>query len=254
MAITVNGLQIDDNIKYVVSEINQHRAPTRDVQSQQLSRTAGSKLLSNEWIEKQIDIKGYIFGTTSADFQTNMDTFKQNVALRSVALTIDNRTYTSTLTDLQIDTQFYNNTYVPYQASFLCVNPFAYMTGVTASGIVGTNITTYSGSLTISGSAFNQPTLTIIPTGGLAGNSGIKAVTVTYVPTGETLTVSGTFNYASAVVIDYLNYLVTNSGISTDYSGIFSRWDVGVDAFTITIASGTLGAYNYFFSYQPRYY
>lgn len=254
-AITVNGLNINNNSTYVVSEVNFRSIPKRDIQSVGISRQPGDKLTATEWKNKEITFKGHIFGSSASNLRSLVDTLQQNFAIQSLALAIDSdRTYTATLTDLQIPNQFYNTSYVPYEATFLAIDPFAYAPVTLASGTVVSGTLTYSGTLTISGSVFAQPTLTITPIGALAGNSQIKAMQIVHVPTTETVTVSGVFNYNSAITIDYKNYLVTMSGVTSDYTGIFSRFEPGVLAYTITIASGVRNGYNYKWSYQPRYY
>lgn len=252
---TVNSLNISDNTNYITEEITYRGMPIRDVQSQPVSRASGDKLTATEWKTKEITIKGVVFDTTAALLRTRVDTLQQNFAVQSLALSVDtDRSYTATLTSLDIPNQFFNNTYIRYEAKFLAVDPFAYAIQTTASGSTISGQLTISGILTVSGTVYGQPTLSIYPKGANAGNSGLQGITFTYVPTGETLTVSGIFNYNSAVSIDFKNFLVTNSGVASDYTGIFSRFDPGAINYTITVVSGVRQAYNYVWSYQPRYY
>ena len=141
-----------------------------------------------------------------------------------------------------------------FDAKFLAVDPFAYGNQVTASGTVVSGTLTYSGTVTISGSVWAGPILSIIPKGANVGDSGLKGLMITYVPTGETMTVSGMMSYASPLSVDYFNYLVTNSGVSSDYQGVYSRWNPGTNAYTITTTSGVRQGYNYVWSYAPRFY
>lgn len=251
----VNGLNISDNLNYITQEITFRSMPIRDVQSQPISRASGDKLTATEWKRKEIIIKGVVFDTTAELLRTRVDTMQQNFAVQSLALSIDtDRIYTATLTSLDIPTQFYNNTYVNYEAHFIAVDPFAYGTQITASGTTVSGQLTVSGTLTISGTVYAQPTLSIYPKGANVGNSGLAGIQFTYTPTGETITVSGVFNYNAGVVIDFKNFLVTNSGIASDYTGIFSRFDPGSINYTLTVISGVRQAYNYVWGYQPRYY
>lgn len=253
--ITVNGLNITDNTTYLVEEVAYKQIPKRDVQSAPVSTRPGSKLLATEWSDKNIKIRGRVFGNSYDELVTNVDTLQKNFAVQSLALQIDtNRTYTATLTSLDIPTQFFNNTMVQYSAEFLCIDPFSYGPLLTVSGTTVSGTTTLSGMMTISGTVFAEPVLTINPKGAPAGNSGIKGLTITHVPTGETLTLSGVFNYTSDLVIDYKNFLVTNSGVASDYLGIFSRFEPGSLDFQITVTSGVAQGYNWKFTYQPRYY
>lgn len=215
MGIYANGLQIDNNVSYIVEEVTYKSVPVREVFHQNLSRRPGEKLIGVEWGSKEIEIKGRVFATTVSGLIGNIDILQQNMAVQSLALSIDNgRTYTATLESLDIPTQFYNQTMAQYDAKFLAIDPFAYANQVTASGTVVSGTVTYSGTVTISGSVWAGPILSIIPLGGTTGDSGIKSFKVTHVPTGETMTVSGTMSYAAPIVIDYNNFLVTNSGVS----------------------------------------
>jgi hypothetical protein len=254
-AINVNGLNINDNISFVVEEVHFRHIPTRQVFNDPISRRPGSKLTGVEWGTKEIEIKGYVFSPTVSGLRGKIDTMQQNFSVQSLALSIDtDRTYTATLTELEIPTQFYNNSYVNFDARFLAVDPFAYGSQITASGTVASGTALFSSNITISGTVFAGPTLTINPRGASVGDSGIKGMKFTYVPTGETVTISGVFNYTSPVTVDFNNYLVTNSGVSTDYSGIFPKFEPGVSSYSITVNSGVANSYNYTWSYQPRYY
>ena len=253
--VSVNGLNISDNVSYITEEVTFRSMPTRNIETQDISRMPGLKILNSEWTSKEIEIKGYVFGTSASGLRGLVDNLQQNFAVKSLALMVDSdRTYTATMETLEIPNQFYNNTYVPYTAKFLAADPFAYASQITASGTVISGTLTYSGTITISGTVFASPLLYLYPTGAPAGDSGIKQLQVGYTPKGETVTISGTINYTSAVSIDYGNFQVTNSGIASDFTGIFSRWEPGVTNFTITVASGVRQGYNWVFAYQPRYY
>lgn len=230
--------------------------PKRDVISEPISTRPGDKLLAAQWSNKEIQIKGRIFGTSVANLQANVDTLQQNFAVQSLALSIDTgRTYTATLTDLQIPTQFFNMTMAEYTANFLCIDPFSYGSQLTASGTVVSGTQTYSGTLTISGTVFAEPLLVLNPTGAPAGDSGMRVIQIYDATTGETMTISGSLiNYTSPLSVDYKNFYFTNSGVQSDYTGIFSRFDVGTVNYTITVTSGVKQGYNYTWSYTPRYY
>lgn len=255
MTVRVNGLDITDKTNYLVESIQSKNAPKRIVVSKGVSTRPGDKLIATEWGSKEIKIKGRVFGENPSDLIVNVDTLQQNFAVQSLALQVDSgRTYTATLTNLSIPTQYYNMTMVEYEATFLCPDPFSYGPILTVSGTTTSGILTYSGMLTISGSVFAEPLLQINPVGALAGDSGIKALRFTHMPTGESVTVSGIINYQSDLLLDFKNFLVTNSGVASDYTGIFSRFEPGFVDFTITTISGAPQGYNWKWSYQPRYY
>lgn len=252
--VTVNNLNISDNINYLVTEVEAKSMPEREMETAPISTRPGDKLLSTEWRQKEIYIKGMVFANTYSDLQAAIDTMQQNFAVQSLPLQLDTeRTYTANLKELKIPTQFFQNTYVEYEATFLSIDPFAYGSLLTISGSTVSGQITLSGSITISGTAFASPVLTIYPKGFSAGNTGITNIVFGYSPTGETITVSGTLNYVNPISIDHDNFLVTVSGLSVDYAGIFSRFEPGATNFTIQTNGGHPG-YNWILSYQPRYY
>ncbi len=253
--ISVNGLQIDDNVSYIVEELTFRSMPKRNFQVVPISRRPGDKLTAAEWESKTINVKGRVFSTTVSGLRNAVDTLQQNFAVKGLAFNIDSdRTYTASLQKMDIPTQFYNLTMVQYDADFFCVNPFAYGSLLTASGTVVSGTITYSGTVTISGTVFAEPTLTINPIGSGAGNSNILQFQFGYSPTGEIVTVSGIINYKSDLVANYANFTITNSGVTSDYSGIFSRWEPGVTGFTLSTISGSHLGYNWKITYSPKYY
>lgn len=258
---TVNGMNISDNINYLVEQITYRSMPDRDIITQPISTRPGDKLITTEWREKQIEIIGRIFAPTASGILPYIDALQQNFAVQSTPLSIDSgRTYTVSLSKMDMPTQFFNTGMQPYTATFNAVDPFAYMPTVTISGTVLAGVTTYSGIVTISGTVFAEPLLTITPVNGntFAGDSGYSQMQINYLTTGEIVTVSGlqsgNFEYGVPIGIDYKNFLVTISGNSTDYSGVFARFEPGVRQFTIGITSGTPNGYTWKLSYQPRYY
>lgn len=259
--ITINGLNISDNTYYLVEEIDYRSMPDRIIDAQPISTRPGDKLITTEWGEKTITITGRAFSPTVSGILPIVDTLQQNMAVQSTSLIVDTgRTYTVSLAKMEIPTQFFNVNMVQYTATFQAVDPFAYASAVTISGIVAAGITTLSGIVTISGTVFAEPMITLTPTNGstFAGDSGYSQFQITYKTTGEILTVSGSnsqnFQYGVPVVADYHNFLVTISGVTQDYSGVFSRWEPGIRNFEIKILSGTPNGYEWALSYQPRYF
>ncbi len=253
--ITINGLNITDNINYLVEELEYKTMPARNLVYEPISTRPGDKMIACEWGQKEIYFKGRVFGSTPAELQTNVDTLQMNFAVPFVSISIDDgRTYTGTLSEMSVPTQFYTLSMLEYEARFVCVDPFAYGSAVSVSGTVVSGTTTFSGTVTISGTQFAEPTLTIIPAGGSSGDSGIRQMRVYHTPTGEIVTVSGTYNYLTNMVIDYQNFFVTKDGLQVDYQGIFSRFEPGSVSFEITVISGVKQGYDWVLSYQPRYF
>jgi hypothetical protein len=254
MNININGLDVSDNINYLVESFDYRSPAERHVYTQATARHPGDKVVGLEWSNKTIKMAGRIFGNTPDDLNTALDTFELTLGAPQLTITVDSaRSYTGVLSKLEIPNQFYNLSMLQYSAEFLCVDPFAYGSLLSVSGTTVSGTLTYSGSMTVSGTVFAEPTLTLNPTGALAGNSGLQGVTITHVPSGETITVSGVINYLSPLAINYSSFMITNSGVLNDFTGIFSRFEPGVNQFTITVISGTRQGYLWKWQYSPRY-
>ena len=257
--LNFNGLDLQNEPEYIVSEVSYRSFPERPLDKANLSRRPGSKFLNTEFGDKRIQLIGYLNGTTASGLQGVIDTFQQTLAGVEKPLIINDdiyptRTYTATCASLAIPERNYSQTFVPYSAEFVATDPFAYGALLTASGSVVSGTVTFSGSTTISGTVFAEPTISVYPTSLAAGDSGIKAIQIGYTPAGETLTASGIFNYTAAVAFNYSNFTVTASGVNGDFSGAFSRWEPGTTPFTVTTTSGLHNSYDWVLSYQPRYY
>lgn len=259
---TVNGLNISDNVNYILEEATYRSAPERDIITQPISTRPGDKFITSEWRTKVLSLKGRVFSVTNSGLRTFVDNLQKNFSIESAPINIDtDRTFTGTLQKLDIPTQFFQNTMVEYSAEFLLSDPFSYGAITTISGSTISGTLTLSGAITISGSVFAQPLVVIVPstiTGIDAGLSGVYQYTVTYKTTGEYITISGTnsqqIQLGTVMGIDYENFYVTQSGVSIDYSGIFSRWEPGSRLFEITVSSGVHNGFKWIVAYRPRYF
>jgi len=223
--------------------------PQRDIISGPVATRAGDRYITSEWRSKEIEIKGRIFGNTSIELRQNIDDFQQALSIENISLFIDtDRYYTAVLESIDIPTQFYNATMVTYDAKFYCPDPFAYSSYTAVSGNTISGTLTYSGTVTISGTVYAEPSITITPR---YIQNGLFTVTAS---TGELVTLSGTFSPNNPVILDYRSFRVTNSGIASDFTGVFSRWEPGSNSFTINFSGGINAGYSWKLDYQPRYF
>jgi len=71
---------------------------------------------------------------------------------------------------------------------------------------------------------------------------------------GSNVTISGSFLSGTETVLNYENATVNNSGILSDYTGQFSKWDSGVNNLTIELEGKTDFNINGDITYTPRFY
>jgi hypothetical protein len=168
----------------------------------------------------------------------------------------DDRTGTAVPLTVTIADPHYAQDFIPFEIEFLMTDPFWYGTQQVVAWNVGAGTSSQAYSVTVSGSVFAEPSLTYeAPAGG--GQTTTSGVIVEYSPTSETVTWSGTgvtpnLAYGSAVKFDYAHHKILEDTNEVDIEGVFSRWEPGATAFTVTW-SGTAAGGTLEFAYQPRY-
>ena len=252
--ININGINPSDGVEGVVSQIDHRSLPEKRIETGEVSYNPGVKLLSDEFTPKRITMKGFLFGTTVSGLQGIIDKYKRNFSRGVVPITVESgRTYFGVQERFELPDSAYNNTYTEYTMSFFCADPFAYGPVQVIPVTVASGITTYSGLLSISGTGFAQPQFKITPTPLSAGNSGIFALKVLNQEEEQSVTVSGVINYNADVLFNYKKFTVTNSGIDSDFLGVFARFYPGYNPFTITVISGINPGYDLEIRYDIRY-
>lgn len=254
MTLTYGSLDLQSD--FIITETVQFRSMAdRIVNLTEVSRRPGSKFLSEEFNSKEIKLTGKIIAPTASGLLGIVDEIQRYLALPEQALTITNgRSYTATAVRVQIPEQRYSQNMVPFAFDFISASPFALGTAVSAGFTIPSGTLVQAHTVTISGSAFAEPTLTIT-TGAGAGDTGTTAMVVTQQTKGESVTVSGSFSLGQiGTVFNYENSTVTTSGLLRNYTGQFSRWDVGANTFQVTVSGSNDYGVEGNLSYQPRYF
>lgn len=239
----------------VITEEIIHRTPaSRKIETQEISKRSGVKLINEDWRAKEIEIKGKIIGDTPDDLRDKVDTFIQNITPLQKSLIIEeNRTYTATATEINIPDRSYNQSICEFGLRFLCADPFAVGDLISAGFIVPSGVYTITRTIGISGCVFVEPVITVTISGvAPSQDSSLRGLTLTYGATGEAVTYSGVLNYGDAYTFNYENYQVTVSGVQKQFSGIFSEWEVGDQTLTLTTSGSN--TYRVDISYNKRYY
>jgi phage-related protein len=247
-------LNLQDSV--IITESVQYQSMAeRDVSLANISRRPGGKYLSSEFGPKKILISGRIISPSASGMQGILDNIHRYLALEEQALVIDSgRTYTATCTKTEILERHYTQTYLPFAFEFICAMPFSVGGQLTAGFIVPAGSATKSLSTTISGSAFSEPVITLTTAAG-AGNPGISAFRIDQITKGEYVTYSGIISLGGYdAVFDYKNFNVTYSGVSQNYIGRFSRWEIGNNDFIITVSGANTYGVTGNITYSPRYF
>lgn len=257
MPVTFNNFDLQDS-NFITERVTFKGFANRAVIRANINRREGVKLLATEFGEKIIEVEGVIVAASASDLQTKIDNMKASLQAEEADLVVETgRTWTATVLNLAIPDEHYNLSRAPFMASFLCSNPFS--EGVVLQGItpVLSGIFTFSGQITITGSFFNRPSIIYTPPSA-TGKTLIRSLTVTHVPTGQSVTVSGfgsntSLGYQDSVTINYDELTALEGSDSINTSGAFSRWEPGVNQFTITASGRAFPGGSVTVSYNPRY-
>lgn len=246
----------DDN--YIIEEIGYRNSPSRSTDFDKIARRPGVKLLSSDFAERKVTMSGYIKGTSVSDLRDKIDTLHTYITRKEAgALNIESdRTGTAIVSNVTVTDPHYAQDMVPFSIEFLMPDPFFYGAQQTVNYTIASGTSSTTLSVSISGSVFAEPLLVYsAPTGtGFTTTSGIF---ISYNPTGETLTWSGTSGvtklaYGNTVSFDYSNYRILLGTSEVDLEGVFSRWEPVSTNFTVTFSGTAMGG-SMQLSYQPRY-
>lgn len=252
---TFNNFSLQDS-NYLTEEIEYRTFPTRMLNVKQIARRPGTKLLGAEYAEKRIRLIGHVIGSSSSDLITKIDNLHKNLAVKEGELIVEtNRTYHATVSSLSIADPHYSQTYVPFEAEFVASDPFAYSPMFTLQGTVASGTSNGTFPVTISGSVFAEPTLTINFNGRPAGNTTVSGMVLDHMTAGPSrITVSGTIPFSSDFITTWSGLNITVSGNNRDFVGAFQRWEPGSHLMRMIVTSGNNPGFAWTFRWQERYY
>ncbi len=238
----------------ITSEVNYRASPNRDINTINISRASGTHILSSEFGNKSITIKGTIVSPTTSGLVGIIDEFHKYLLLEEQVLQLEEgRAYIATCKKIDMEESKYSRSFATFNLDFICTTPFAIGNQRSATSVIPPGNETYSRAVTISGSVYAEPTRTIATQAG-AGETGITMVKVQHYETGKYITTSGTFHLGQIeLVINHEDNLVTYSGQNKDFIGAFSRFPVGVNNLDITLGGTTTYPMYTTITYNPRY-
>lgn len=257
-----SGFELNDpnGTGVITSNIMKYSSPNRQVEIEQISRRPGGRVLNSEFAEKKVKLTGYILGETELDLRDKIDEFNASVTrIEEGQLSIStDRQATCLVESFNVSENPYNNSYIPFDVTFALIDPFFYAGQHQVTIDLPASSSSVSQEVTISGSYYTLPTITITVAGG-SGATQTKRIDVSYDSTGETVVWSGAsgaenIDYEDILQFDFNNQLITRDSSLQASSGSFADFDPGARNITITFSGagdwvgGTMNL-----SYQPRY-
>lgn len=252
-----DGFSLQDE-HYILEEIEYRNMPARSLSAEKIARRAGMKLLSHEWGPRVVKMKGAIVADSASDLRAKIDELHQYVTSKDegVLAIESDRTGTATVSQVTITDPHYAQDYVPFEIEFFMADPFFYGPQLMTEFTVVSGTSSMTETITISGSAFAEPSIRYIApvTGG--GYTTTSGVSIEYVMTSERITWSGTsrstMSYDSTLTFDYSTHRILEDLVAVDVEGVFARWQPGAATFTTTF-SGLAQGGTLEFNYRPRY-
>lgn len=251
-----DGFSLQDS-NYIMSEITYRLIPKRQVESDKVLRRPGVKILSADFTQRIVSMKGSIVASSVTDLRNKIDSLHTNVTRKDTGqLYIESDRYGyATVDNIIIGDPYYSQSYVPIEIQFFMPDPFFYGESQTVAYTVTSGTVTGNYSITISGSVFAEPSIVYSTTSG-SGYTTTSGVIIEYVPTGETITWSGSTGnalaYNSSLTFDYTEHLLLEGQSTVHPTGVFQQWDPGATTFNVTYSGVSTGG-TLEFSYQPRY-
>jgi len=227
-----NDLQTDS---ILTAEIDHASIPVKDAKLYSLAHANRSAIPYVSYPSRSIKLSGKIIGTSIADLDSKLDTFRAYFRGTDKNLDIDyngsTRRYIATLNGLSIDRPG-GLAFANYSAEFLCTEPFGRNTSATTA-LSASNRTSnsYTDTHTFLGTApYQLPVITITidsVTGGTGylnfGNSA----------NGQSITITDqTFAAADVIEIDCENKTVKKNGVEIDFIGAFPEFEPGSQDFS----------------------
>lgn len=252
---TFNDFSLND-ATFITERVTFKGFANRSLVRANIARREGVKLLNTEFGEKEVTIEGVVITDNAVDLKSELDSMKRALTKEEGDLVIETgRIWKATVTNLVIPDEHYSLSKAPFQVTFVCSNPFAEGTLLTALQNVPSGVYTFSGSVSISGTLFSRPTVTftLVDT---TGESNIRSFILSHTPSGQEITVSGFgsggLDYDNSVVVNMDELSVLVAGEEFDNTGAFPRWEPGTNNYHVTVSGYHVGG-SVQIEYRPRY-
>lgn len=235
-----NNLQTYSGVTHVgiiTNGIEHTNLPAKDAGLYALANTNQSVIPYVGYPSKAITIKGAIVGSTSADLDSRIDSFKAYFLGKDKNLDIDyngsTRRYVATVNTISINRQ-QKALWAEFQIEFICTLPFGKNTAATtALNQSGRTLSGYTDPYTFLGTApFQLPVITITYS---AVSGGTGFVTFANNGNGQGITITDqTWIAGDVLEIDVANRTVKKNGVEIDFLGAFPEFAPGAQNFSYT--------------------
>lgn len=219
----------------ITNGIEHTNLPDKDIALFALANTNQSVMPYAGYPTKKITIKGAIAGSSSADVDSRIDTFKAYFNGKDKNLDINyngtTRRYCATANSIAVTKQ-QKALFAEFQIEFICTLPFGKNTSATtALNASGRTASGYTDSHTFLGTAPYQLPVITITYAAVTGGTGFVAFGNNANGQGITIT-DQTWAAADVLEIDVYNRTVKKNGVEIDFLGAFPEFAPGAQNFS----------------------
>lgn len=219
----------------ITNAIEHTNLPDKDAALYGLANTNQSVIPYVGYPSKKITITGVIVGSTSANLDSRIDSFKQYFLGKDKNLDIEyngsTRRYVATANGIAVTRQQLA-LFATFQIEFICTLPFGKNTSATtALSASGRTLSGYTDSYTFLGSGPAQLPLITITYSAVSGGASFVAFGNNGNGQGITIT-DQTWIAADVLEIDVANRTVKKNGVEIDFLGAFPEFAPGAQNFS----------------------
>jgi len=234
MNIAFDNVSLNNN-PYQFTELDHEKSAPRETFMYDLARERGGVIVGDNYKPKEVVITGRIVGDDKNALESNIDSFKELMARFNKNLDLDyasgTRRYVATPIEVDIDRKYFHLSFVPFRVTFLVPSGVGEDITQTASIQNGITVSPHDGSINIGGSAYPMPKVEVIIASITAG------IDISFQCNGDKITLTNSLVANDVVVFDVQNKKVTLNGAEKDYTGVFPKFNVGLNNYIITINS-----------------
>lgn len=236
-----NDLQNYDpstNVGIITNSIEHTNLPEKVMALYAMADADGSSIPAINYPSKRIVIGGVIKGSSQADLDSRIDTFKGYFNVKDKNLDIaygaSTRRYIATANTVSVVRQ-QNALFATFQIEFICTNPFGLDTSATDLWTTKSNFTsaTFTETPTVGGNAPFQLPIFTITIDALTGDGDY--VQISNDNNNQEILIYGLgLEAGDVIVIDCVERTVTVNDVEVDYYGTFLELEPGANSITYT--------------------
>jgi len=249
--ITFNSFDLQDS-NYLTRDIRHRKMANKTLVSRNTLRDGKREILDTWYTEKEIEVSGWIIGSSSSDLRTKIDNLKENLRTEEGNLDIDyggnTLRYKATVRSLDIPEEHYHITQVPFTIVF-SAEPWGKATSTSSETWSSISSSTYTNSINITGSHSPFPLIQIT-----ANKLMSTTVKVENETTGDWIQTSSTQSIStnSVIEIDIENQTFQLDSVDIDFDGVFPSFEPNTNSIKVTLSAASPD-YDFYIEYYPTY-